>query len=215
MHTSLSVNACGILVESVQRVGLALADVSVKDGLILIGHREVQGNHTVTAVHRGEGVVIGACRVQNATVEVVGSRLADGLVNGAAVNWVHRQGQGRGAVTAIDILALMHQRARAGRCEEGVKAITHITALGANLSAVLDIIAVVDRQVQGDDTVATIHGLELLHVCATLGIGFIIPGVTVTSSGLDRLGHRIMDGQVQGNSAVAAIDRLEMLHVIA
>ena len=214
MHTGLSVNACSILVESVQRVGLTLADVSVKDSLILIGHREIQGNHTVTTVHRGEGVVIGACGVQDATVEIAGGRLANGLIDGAAVNRVHRQGQGRGAVAAIDILALMHQRARTGCGEEGVKAITHIAGLGTNLCTVLDIIAMIDRQIQGDNTVATIHGLELLHVGAALGVGFIIPGVTVTSSGLDRLSHRIMDGQMQGHGAVAAIDRLEMLHVV-
>ena len=214
VHSRLRVHTRGTGVETIECIGLALADVGVDDRLILSGHREVQGNHTVTAVCSGQGVVIGTCCIQDAAVEIVGSRLADGLVDGAAVNGVHRQGQGRGAVATIDVRALMHQRARAGRREEGVETIARITALGTNHSVVLDVVAMVDRQIQRHGAVATIHGLELLHICTTLGVGAVIPGVAVTSGDINRAYSRVVNGQMQGHGAVAAIDRLEMLHIV-
>ena len=73
----------------------------------------------------------------------------------------------------------------------------------------------VDGQMQGDDTVATMDGREVLHIVAGLGVGLAIPSVAV-AGGLGELAcDSVVDGQVQRDGAVAAMDGLEVLCIVA
>ena len=89
-----------------------------------------------------------------------------------------------------------------------------IMLFGANGIAVGDVVAVIHGQVQGHGAVATIDGLEMLHVVAGSGVGLIVPCVAVTSCRMEFGCGGIVDGQMQRHGAVATMDSLEMLHII-
>ena len=73
----------------------------------------------------------------------------------------------------------------------------------------------VDGQMQGDDTVATMDGREVLHIVAGLGVGLAIPSVAVAGGLGELLSNSIVDGQMQGYRTVATVDGLELLHIVA
>ena len=213
-HARLGVGARGVSVEAVERVGLASADVGVDDCLILVGHGEVQGEHAVATANGLQRIVVGAGSVQNPSIEIIGGRLADGLVDRSAIDRIHGQGQRRGAVAAVDVRVMVHQRADASCREGGVETKAGIMFFSADHVIVCDIAAVVDGQMQSYGAVAAMDGLEVLHLVAARRVVLVVPGVAVTSCLAEFGRGGIVDGQVQRHGAVATMDGLEVLNLV-
>ena len=87
---------------------------------------------------------------------------------------------------------------------EGEAAHCHGKALGTNDGIHPQRVRTVDRQVGGNDAIATEPIGQLLHVIPCLRVGFAVPHKTVADGGVEQGGVRGADGQMEGHRAVAA-----------
>ena len=110
------------------------------------------------------------------------------------VDRINLQRQCGGAVATGLVEVVTNQSIVAGNVEQGIKAVGLVSCSCANSSVQGGCVAVVDGQMQGDGAVATFAGLEILHIVAAGGIGFIIPSVTVTSGFAEFSFYRIVNG---------------------
>ena len=80
---------------------------------------------------------------------------------------------------------------------------------------VLFMLAAVDSQVQGYNTITTISSNGAINILTALCVSFTIPSVTITSNYRLFCILRIVDGQVQGHNAIAAVGSSCHVNVIA
>ena len=71
-----------------------------------------------------------------------------------------------------------------------------------------------DGEVQCDNTVATVDGMEVLGVFTGASIGAVVPNVEV-ASGVGPEGGGVMpDGEVQGDNTVTTVCCMEQLFIV-
>ena len=217
-HQILGVEAGGVLIESVLRIGSAFADMSHNGVSIFGSHREIQGHDAVATI---DGLQIGRVSTrlgQCLTIERVRSRRTDGRVDGRSLHGVHRQGQGRRAVTSQSIGAGVRQGVGACHHSGGVKAVALVTFTGTHLA----LVSGCTRRVNGDDqrhqTVTTVRRGLTEHdgVFTRCIIGRVLTMVGVGRSLTDHIGegdrfiHR-MDGDLDLASRALAGGRLVVI----
>ena len=175
----------------------------VEDGV----DRQRQRNHAVATVDGLQRVAVSACSGKILPEEVVAASLADFSINRCVEDRVDRQGQRNHAVATMDGLQRVSVRSRRGEIlSEEVVAATF-----ANLSSDRRVEDRVDRQRQGDDTVAAVDGLQRVSVRSRRGE--VLSKETVAAAFANLSGNRgVEDGvdrQRQRNHAVAAVDGLQ------
>ena len=175
----LDVESSGIFLESVQRIGFILTDIGIYGIAVFGSHRQIQCDNAIAAVHRGKRIHVCASHIQDSSIEIEGSRLANRGADIPAINGVHRQLQRGGAVAASYIGIVMNEiiNIRHGNCS--IKTITLITGFGTHHILIVHIAAVEDGRMQRHRAVATVNRIEMLHVVTCSSIGFIIPGIRI------------------------------------
>ena len=174
-------------------------------------HRQIQGEDAVTAVDGLKRLRVNTRLGERLSEEEERVALADGLRHRDAVGRVNGQVQGKEAVAAVDGLQCFGVNAlfreRLSEEEERVAltdSLRHRDAVGR-----------VDGQVQDEEAVAAVDGLQRLGVNACFGERLSEEEECVALT--DGIGQRDTVGRVyrqtQGEEAVAAVDGLERLRV--
>ena len=193
----LGIETGSIRIESVGCVGYAVADMRHDGVTILSRHGEVQRHRAVATVYRLQVGRVGTRLVQGLSIEVIGSRGADGRVDDGVLHRVHRQGQGRRAVATQSVQAVMRQRVGSRHHGRGVETITLIARACTNLVLISDFARRVDRDDQRHKTVATVRGDLVEHhiVCTRLVIRGVLTILGISSSLADSIckGNRIIN----------------------
>ena len=86
---------------AVEGVAVTCTDRFVQGRCLGWLHLQVQGYHTIAAVGSSQGSGVCTCCGQSLTIEGVASALADCLVQGCGLGWLHRQVQSHHTIAAI------------------------------------------------------------------------------------------------------------------
>ena len=162
-------------------------------------------------VHGSQGGGVIASGRQCLTVEVVLTVEANRIVHFRGVDRVHGQGEGREAVAAIDVLAVLRERVDARVREGRVEAVACVVRIFAGLVSVFRRAERVHRHVQGHSAVAVVHGLQMLGVreIADLGGRHVKAVLVIGAAKTERCGNLrdsgLVYGQMQDRDAVAAV----------
>ena len=137
------------------------------DGVNLFGvNSQLKGYDTVTSRNRLHNSCISAGFGKCFPIEFIAFIMADGLFKYGVENRVDSEMKGCDAVKSVDVGVKVHQRVFASCREGGVKTVLRVGAALANLVLEDCTLIVIDGQMEVDDTVAAIHGRELLSVVA-------------------------------------------------
>ena len=83
------------------------------------------------------------------------------------------------------------------------------------VSAELRRVPMPDGKVKSYGGVATVDGMEALHIVTGGGVYAVVPGIEV-ASGVGPEGCGVVpDGEMERNSGVTSVDSIEMLSVVA
>ena len=172
-----------------ETVAASFADCSGKWRVEGRVHRQRQRDDAVATVDALQRVGVGASRSQRLSVEVVATTLTDRSGNRRVEDRVARQRQRDDTVAAVYALQRVGVGARRGQVlpEEAV------AVSFANRSGDRRVEDGVDRQRQGDDTVAAVDSLQRVGVGARRGQ--VLPEEAVAISFANRSGdRRVEDG---------------------